>query len=668
MRKFLIGLFVGLSMTVVIAQPFPPPLQQAITQLTTGVIPFSTLGMNAGGYVNFGVARQASGYGLRDNNGTIQSKNSGGSWNNLFSGTVPNPLAKFILQQADGTMTNAQALGALSSGLLVNTTTTGVLSAYAGVTCSNSFLRALSAVGASTCNSVVLTSDVTGLLPPTNGGTGLGSFTTGDLIYANSGTTLTQLSDVAVGSYVRSGGTSTAPLWSTQVLPNGSTTGDVFIATSTNTMGSLADVAVGSYLRAGGAATAPLWSTVTLPNTATAGDLWYASGANTMTALPDVSAGSYLRSGGVTTAPIWSTLVLPNAASQGDIIVGTSANTLGSVVDVSVGSYLRSGGVSTVPLWSTVVIPNTATTGDLWQATGSNTVTALAAVAAGSYLRSGGVTTASLWSTLLLPNAATTGDILYASSTNTIGNLADVAAGAYLRSGGTTTAPLWSTLILPNAVSQNAILYGSAANTVGSFGCSTTGSLLVGGSPPSCTANAMSPPILLSNSTAYTPIVSTSSETYFGIGSDGLIPAGAINAAKHRISVVLRGVYGTNNGSDTIVLRVKLCTVSGCGSGTVATMAVTGTVTPGSGVTNQGWETVVDMNVYTSGATGTLDAQGFTRFALTSTTATPNITMLNTSTVTVDTTVNEYVSASIQFNNNLAANTFTLRNFATYVY
>jgi len=46
-----------------------------------------------------------------------------------------------------------------------------------------------------------------------NGGTGITSYTVGDLLYANSATTLAKLSDVAVGNVLLSGGVGTAPLW-----------------------------------------------------------------------------------------------------------------------------------------------------------------------------------------------------------------------------------------------------------------------------------------------------------------------------------------------------------------------------------------------------------------------------------------------------------------------
>ena len=52
----------------------------------------------------------------------------------------------------------------------------------------------------------------------TDGGTGQTSYTTGDLLYASSATTLAKLSDVAVGNVLRSGGVGAAPAWGKAVL------------------------------------------------------------------------------------------------------------------------------------------------------------------------------------------------------------------------------------------------------------------------------------------------------------------------------------------------------------------------------------------------------------------------------------------------------------------
>jgi hypothetical protein len=81
-----------------------------------------------------------------------------------------------------------------------------------------------------------------GILAADRGGTGFGTYAVGDLLYASATTTLGKLSDVAAGRYLRSGGVSTAPLWSTLVLPNSITANRVVYGASTNTYGDSASL------------------------------------------------------------------------------------------------------------------------------------------------------------------------------------------------------------------------------------------------------------------------------------------------------------------------------------------------------------------------------------------------------------------------------------------
>jgi len=52
------------------------------------------------------------------------------------------------------------------------------------------------------------------VVPATLGGTGISSYTIGDILYANTANSLSKLSDVATGNALVSGGVGTAPIWS----------------------------------------------------------------------------------------------------------------------------------------------------------------------------------------------------------------------------------------------------------------------------------------------------------------------------------------------------------------------------------------------------------------------------------------------------------------------
>ncbi|MCX6718223.1 MAG: discoidin domain-containing protein, partial [Candidatus Staskawiczbacteria bacterium] len=123
-------------------------------------------------------------------------------------------------------------------------------------------------------NSAVATlSSLTSTGTITTGGLGTGatlgavtmniaSSAVGDIYYAGASNVLTRLADVAVGSYLRSGGTTTAPLWSTLILPNAGTAYKLAAYTATNTLGELSAVgATGEYL-AGATGAIPAWATL----------------------------------------------------------------------------------------------------------------------------------------------------------------------------------------------------------------------------------------------------------------------------------------------------------------------------------------------------------------------------------------------------------------------
>ena len=91
-------------------------------------------------------------------------------------------------------------------------------------------------------------------LGATYGGTGQASYAIGDLLAADTTTTLSRITAVAAGHYLRSAGTGTLPAWSVLTLPDAATATRLVYATGTNTWGDSANLTYASgTLTLGGA-------------------------------------------------------------------------------------------------------------------------------------------------------------------------------------------------------------------------------------------------------------------------------------------------------------------------------------------------------------------------------------------------------------------------------
>jgi len=159
------------------------------TQITYA---FTNEALISGGYVSWGSARGSTGYGIRDNAGTIEIKNSGGVWAAPSGGS--NPLATYLVQTSTNAPANAQIMASLSTGLVYNTTATGVQSIYGGTSCTHQFPRSLDGTGTATCASVDFANDMTGTILATNF-----PALTGDVTTAG-GSLATTLSTTGVGA------------------------------------------------------------------------------------------------------------------------------------------------------------------------------------------------------------------------------------------------------------------------------------------------------------------------------------------------------------------------------------------------------------------------------------------------------------------------------------
>lgn len=74
----------------------------------------------------------------------------------------------YLTKVAEAGLSAEFALGSLATGLLINTTTTGVPTILAAQTCTSEFVRSYTASGTATCDPVSLTADVSGDLPYAN--------------------------------------------------------------------------------------------------------------------------------------------------------------------------------------------------------------------------------------------------------------------------------------------------------------------------------------------------------------------------------------------------------------------------------------------------------------------------------------------------------------------
>ena len=230
-------------------------------------------------------------------------------------------------------------------------------------------------VGAFDVRNVSLTSSVTGTLPAANGGTGMSSFSVGDIIYASGTYTLTNLAAASSGNVLVSG---TTPSWSkvglsthvSGVLPvaNGGlnissyTIGDIIYASGTAALSKLSAAATGNALISGGVGAAPQWGKISLTShisdnlplanggtnaalTASAGSIAYST-ASALALTASGASGSVLTSTG-TGAPVWTA---QSALSTGN------ADTVDSL---HATSFLRSDAGTT---WASSTAPFVITT------------------------------------------------------------------------------------------------------------------------------------------------------------------------------------------------------------------------------------------------------------------------------------------------------------------
>ncbi len=216
--------------------------------------------------------------------------------------------------------------------------------------------------GSGTVTSVATTSPITGGTFTTSGTIGCATClvgspsAAGDIMYSTSGgQSFTALAAVAAGSYMRSGGSATAPVWSTLKLPNAATTGDLLYASSTNTIGNLG-VGTSSQALIGG--TTPAWGTV--PNAA------LTNSSLTVTASTGLSGGGSVSLGSSVSLSMPN--VGPGATTTGGgsaYILSVTTDAQGRISSMTTGTPAGAGTVTSVATSAGVTGGTITTTGTL---------------------------------------------------------------------------------------------------------------------------------------------------------------------------------------------------------------------------------------------------------------------------------------------------------------
>lgn len=144
------------------------------------------------------------------------------------------------------------------------------------------------------------------------------------------------------------------------------------------------------------------------------------------------------------------------------------------------------------------------------------------------------------------------------------------------------------------------------------------------------------------------------------------LSAGYLNTSGQPFKFFGAGVYTTQSGqTPTLTFKVKLCTVSGCGSGTVVTLASYTSGATTASASNMPWNLSITGTTVTTGASGNLEVHGFNGVTLGTTAGAAGATYNDTNTAassTINLTSALFVDFTITFSTNAAtANTCTQR-------
>jgi hypothetical protein len=308
-------------------------------------------------------------------------------------GTIVFGTTNITFTQISATQIYSAGTGLTLAGTQFSITNTAVTAASYGA--ANKTLTAtVNAQGqltalADTDIAIPMSQVTSGVLGATQGGTGQSSYSIGDILYADTTTSLARLADVAVGNALISGGLNAAPAWGkialasavsgTLGIANGGT-GQTTANAAFNALAPSQATNSGKYLTTDGTdtswgalsavSTISFGTTGLTPNTATsgavtvAGTLAIANGGTGATTRQDAmdtlagatTAGQYLRGNG--TDVVMANIVAGDVPTLNQNTTGTAGGLSGSP-SISVGTVTTTAGSAAIPAITTTGDTNT---------------------------------------------------------------------------------------------------------------------------------------------------------------------------------------------------------------------------------------------------------------------------------------------------------------------